>query len=49
MPQEKHKSEQIVAKRRQVDVLVSRGRSVAADANRKSGRRRCADPMDRTA
>ena len=29
MPQKKHKPEEIVAKLRQVDVLVSQGRSVA--------------------
>ena len=29
MPQKKHKAEEIVAKLRQVDVLVSQGRSVA--------------------
>jgi hypothetical protein len=29
MPQRRHKPEEIVAKRRQVDVLVSQGRPVA--------------------
>ena len=36
MPQKKHKSEEIVAKLRQVDVLVSQGQSVA-DAIRSIG------------
>ena len=36
MPQKKHKPEEIVAKLRQVDVLVSQGRSVA-DAVRDIG------------
>ena len=34
MPRKRHKPEEIVAKLRQVDVLVSQGQSVAGDAIR---------------
>ena len=37
MPQKKHKPEEIVAKLRQVDVLVSQGRSVAEAVRAISG------------
>ena len=37
MPQKKHKPEEIVAKLRQVDVLVSQGQSVAETCSRGSG------------
>ena len=38
MPQKKHKPEEIVAKLRQVDVLVSQGQSVAEAVRSISGR-----------
>src|SRR5215204_3348702 len=37
MPRKRHKPEEIVAKLRQVDVLVSRGRACVADAVRSIG------------